>query len=653
MKSKLRNLLLAAMALTLFAGCGNLALNDATFEGSDAGDKCVLTISYSDLEGLLTETPTNRSARTIDPGVFTDAEKSAFTFKIEGKSARNKILKDAEGNTLSSLNFSDGTAQLSLEYDVWYLTLHAYKGTDEVLMGTTTVDLKKGSSSVEFKLSTKGVTTKGEIELTIHGLTDVVKSYKAGLYNVDTDVEVYNLGDANLSTVSTLDAETKVWGDFDLTDFVDENVGENPTNKFVPGSYVFKFIPYNNTVGNDREELTPYSDLITIAPGRKTEETVSISVMERPAAPTGFKASLVKSSEKDAEEDYYTVKLEWVKNAKNNEDNYVLRIYEADAPKEDDPAGTENGKTAVQHFIEDSTNFVEFDKNFQGYNDYWVSGTLGMSTQSCEIKLRTGHLYEFTLAAKNRAGESPVCYRDSSTYDATNETYGGFSKDKRVHRQMIKYVLMGGTYKKDASATGSTAPIIDYRTYGETYSLRTITSPESLVYDNHPFNGWRTKSATGTTASLGSGYDDLIVYANYDTKLTITTDVVPEYMTLGVAVKSPKASDATNAANSTVATLTENKLVLDTTTDVDVWAGVIPLEITSVDADVADAVAKCQKIKVYINGSYVGERADQYSYSCSLNHFKGSGKYQILVIGTFNGKEYSCAPITLDVEVKI
>ena len=51
MKSKLRNLLLAAMAITLFASCSNIALDDASVESSETSDKCVLTISYEDLEG--------------------------------------------------------------------------------------------------------------------------------------------------------------------------------------------------------------------------------------------------------------------------------------------------------------------------------------------------------------------------------------------------------------------------------------------------------------------------------------------------------------------------------------------------------------------------------------------------------------------------
>ena len=50
MKSKLRNLLLAAMAITLFASCSNIALDDASVQSSESSDKCVLTISYDDLE---------------------------------------------------------------------------------------------------------------------------------------------------------------------------------------------------------------------------------------------------------------------------------------------------------------------------------------------------------------------------------------------------------------------------------------------------------------------------------------------------------------------------------------------------------------------------------------------------------------------------
>ena len=140
MKSKLRNLLLAAMALTLFAGCSNIALNDAAVEGSDAGDKCVLTISYSDLEGILSESSAsaNGNARTIDPGKYTEGTNT--TFKIKGISARNTVHNEEEIEFEGSEN--ERKATIALEYDDWKLTLSVYEGTKEILRGVTTVDLR-------------------------------------------------------------------------------------------------------------------------------------------------------------------------------------------------------------------------------------------------------------------------------------------------------------------------------------------------------------------------------------------------------------------------------------------------------------------------------------------------------------------------------
>ena len=65
MKSKFKSLLLAALAVMLFAGCSNIALNNASAEGSDSSDKCVLTISVKDFEKLAPQASVNSSARSL------------------------------------------------------------------------------------------------------------------------------------------------------------------------------------------------------------------------------------------------------------------------------------------------------------------------------------------------------------------------------------------------------------------------------------------------------------------------------------------------------------------------------------------------------------------------------------------------------------
>lgn len=681
MKSKLRNLLLAAMALTLFAGCSNIALNDAAVEGSDAGDKCVLTISYSDLEGILSESSAsaNGNARTIDPGVFTDAEKAAFTFKIEGKSARNKTLNlDNNDETVAdSITFINGKATLPLDYDVWYLTLHAYNDVGEVLRGVTTVDLKKAvtNNEIEFVLSTKGVVDEngnpvnGGVELTIKGANSSVRSYTSGLYNINDDSLVLSLADENFTYSTAVDATNEI----------------TITNSAIPaGTYIFKFIPYNDVkTSTTKEDLTPYSDIITIAPSRTITKTIEITVMEKPEAPTGFKASLVKASEEDFDS-YYVVHLEWQDNS-TNEENFVLRLYETTTAQISKTWVTDGDTPPAAKKI--------FDKNFFDDNEYFVDGTLGMSTTECEIKLPTGHLFEMTLTAKNRAGESTVCYRSAPNADtSTNKGFAvevGESDPKTyvtINRQKITYNLLGGTYTENPSAdpvVTLTGNIVKYRTFEKAatkYSLDLIdlsenpTGVATLVYKNHPLSKWTTLPNAGAEITEISSFDDTMVYASYNKNMDVRYSVADKYQTLYASISCSESGATLGAISDDRKT---QKLTLDVRNTPAVIGGYLtfniggklkktetvdnttdpdhPVTTITYSNEAFSADEKCTEIVILINGVVAGSRADAAdvtSYDYYLTNFSESGVYNITVIGKVNGQYYSGTPLALTVDIK-
>lgn len=607
MSGKLKYLLLAALAVMLFAGCSNIALNDASAEGSDAAKKCYLTIGLKDSESIMFQSTANSISRTIDPGKY-DVDSNTTTYKIEGFSARNAKLP------LTAVTF-DNTHKaedaVALEYDVWYLTLHAYNAAGkEILRGVTSVDLTKAVAEIEFELSTKGVPTEGGLALTVKGVTTAVKSYKAGLYNINTDTLEVLLADENLAAPADISI-TK-----DIT-----------TDPVAPGSYIFKFIPYNDTKENasSREDLTPWSDIITIAPGRTTTKTVTITVMQAPAAPSGFTASLVDASEDD-KDDMYTVLLEWTDNSVN-EENFVLRIYESD--------GTEADLDAIYA----KSPVAEFDKDFYRFdNAYWVSGTLGMSTKSCEIKLPTGHLYEMTLSAKNRAGESAACSRGSSA---------SFADTVRVNRQKITYNLMGGTYTEDATAATpvpSTDNIVDYVTYnGTATAIEAIAAPATLVYNDHPWTKWVTLPNGSVEITVAPDYKDIMVYASYNLNVNLKFNVADEYKTLVVT--------AACSASGAVYTAASSKLELDVTNNPTVTGGNITFTIADTDK-AGNALPVCDKIILLVNGNVAGARDNEMVYNYSLNNFKTSGVYNITVIGEIGGTYYSGDPIALTVDIK-
>ena len=658
MKSKLRNLLLAAMAVTLFAGCSNIALDDASVESSETNDKCVLTISVDGFTGN-----ERAAARSIDPKQYVPgATGTSTTWKIEGTSARKQPL------ALAPIDLSSGTGTITLDYDVWYLTLHTYENDVEVLRGVTTVDLNKAVPQIFFTLSSKGVTSNGGLSLTVTGITSAVKSYTAGLYDINTDECKYLLGDADV-----VDADISTGKTFTQT------VDATPVTEFAPGSYIFKFIPYNAVkpaAGADdtREDLTPYSDVITIAPGRTTTASVALSIMQLPAAPTGFSVSLVDASEAD-KDDYYTVRLNWADNS-DNEENFVLRIYEA--------AGTE---TALADVTVDSKLKVKFDKDFMSNNAYYVSGTLGMSTTTCDVKLKTGTLYEMTLTAKNRAGESAACTRTTST---DNETDGltGFANTVRVNRQKITYNYMGGTRTigtNKADGTGEDTESTDlnkvvYRTYdGTAYTLMTIagtgyavddattpdvdeaTNTDKLIYNDHPWSMWTDLPNAGSqvTTIAANVFADKMVYASYNKNVNVTYTVTDEYRTLDVSWSC--------AADGATADTTNNKLELNVTSTPTVTGENIvfniadtytPYPTTDNPTPAPVAITSCDKIIIIINGGKPIIRdnpvksGSNYPYTLNLNNFRTSGVYNITIIGEIDGHYYSGPVIPLTVDIK-
>ena len=667
MKSKLRNLLLAAMALVLFAGCSNLALNDAAVEGSDAGDKCVLTISYSDLEGILSESSAsaNGSARTIDPGVYTPGD--GTTFKIKGVSSRNNVY------TKDPVTFDEnGEATIDLEYDEWYLTLSAWEGTNEILRGVTTVDLKKAvPSALTFQLSTKGITTPGALTLNFKKITSTdVKSYFVGLYNVNTDKLELTLGDGNISTLTYTD-------DYELADHSKVSVFtiSNASDvEIKPGDYVLKFIGYNGekpTSGTDsRGVLVNWSDIITIAPGRTTTGYIEITgIKQRPSTPINFTASLVDTYKLDKDfelanvegkkdtSDSYTVELKWDRGELKNEDGFVLRLYESNGTEADLDAIL--AKTPIAIFdnskgIDGSVAFADTEKN-----PYYVEGTLGVATTSCKIKLPTGHLYEMTLTAKNAVGESidivtHGAQRRSNGTDVTTEgkERKGFAAAKRVNLQKITYAVLGGT-RTITTTTGSGADaqtssvtskenIVDYRIYNTEYTLRTFTTAaDTLVYNGHPFSGWTLKANTNEAVTALADYKDTIVYAAYNKDFNFDYEIKDEYKTLTVTAQ---VKDATEASATKITSDTNGKKTLTIkVTEDNVWAKFVTFTITNLTSD------DCEKIILFVNGTMVGAQDNTNTYDFSLNNFRLPETYNITVVGVQDGKNYSFSmPLTVD-----
>ncbi len=507
MKGKLKSLLLAAMAVMLFAGCSNIALDSASVEGSDAGDKCVLSIG---VEGLA---PSKRGARYISIGAWAP-DTTKTTYSIEGTSARGYELVE------TSLAFDDSytstTTTIALDYDVWSFVLHAFDDGVEVMNGRTTVDLRK-SNSVVFKLSSKNVTSVGSMEVTLNVTSSVIKSFEAGLYDVNTGklVLAIDSGDVEANPTIVLSKE-----------------GINP------GDYILKFTPYDKELSaTDKESLNTWSDVIEIKPGRKTTDTVTITgLMEPPAKPSDFTVTLDETSLED-NDDFYTVNLSWSDNS-TNEDRFVLYIYSLD-----------DGEDLVKTFDGSENNI------FFGDNTYWVEGNLGMSTASCKVRLETGHAYDMKLSAKNRVGESDIVDRDASA-----------DFDTCINQKKITYHLMGGTIDGETE-------VVKYETYPSDAAF-TLWQPESgFEYNGNAFLGWSKDAASSTTVlTVENTREDVHVFAVYNDKIN------PGF---SFSLVDDEASEITVAVSTDASGVTQtgNTFEVDTSSS-SVWSGKLTFTIT-------------------------------------------------------------------------
>ena len=284
MKGKLKVFLSAAMAILLFAGCSNIADLNKSVEGADADEKCVLTIGAKGYEDLSTQS----GARTINPTAYTQSE-TFSKITIQGTSSNGVALPE------SALTFTSGEAKITLGYDIWYLTLTAYKslkvGTETtesdhpVLMGRSVVNLKKGVSEIKFVLSTEGVDTPGTLTLggDFSDVDDSVVHFTAGLYDIFTDALITGSDKTNIAVTDGANYATDKLKEFAYAKTTVD-----------PGRYMFKIRFYMNTSATatpNYQQIGFWSDEVVIAPGRDTSNTdleLPEIINTLPTAPSGF-----------------------------------------------------------------------------------------------------------------------------------------------------------------------------------------------------------------------------------------------------------------------------------------------------------------------------------------------------------------------------
>lgn len=473
----------------------------------------------------------------------------------------------------------DGKYRIDLTYDLWDLTLSAhttFEGNDvEVLKGSTTADLRNGSKTIRFRLTTDGLTGNGGIKI-------------SGSYTDDSDA-------AKKIVISLLDFNTgaKIKTSVDMA-AVPEKTFSYANNEIPAGEYTLAI-----KFKNDANVVIGYwSDTIRVAPGKITEKTtIDCGALNTiPAAPANLKVTNIPDSDDNA--GYYNVKLEWDDNS-TNEDSFLIYVYEYETwgTKPDAPTkvlGTKNGAE-----LETPTDEVIFLENSMR-----VSGNLLAGHTTVGLKLNTGKIYDFEISARNIIGESDKVARVTSDDYVAPDT-------ENVARTKITYYLNGGTLNLNGENYNGT--YIEFKKYaGTDIPLLTIADSVTLINNGKAFTKW-TDAPKGTTeVTKTTGAENCTVWAQYLTDNEIDFDVESFENKLDTSKVSVKVNDA-DVKNQSVAVAADT--VIKFTITPDLGGGVV-----------------CDEFMIRINGVPVTEKMATASWNWDNVQDYDSGTYSIEVL---------------------
>ena len=515
------------------------------------------------------------SARYIAPGNWDkDNDVMNMDLYLSGVSRNGKTITGTD----PLVKGDDGKYRIDLTYDLWDLTLSAhttFNGNDvEVLKGSTTVDLRNGSKTIKFRLTTDGLNGNGGINISgsYTDASDAAKKIVISLLDFNTGAEIKTSGDVAA---------------------VPEKTFSYANNEIPAGEYTLAI-----KFKNDADVVIGYwSDTIRVAPGKITETTIdSVKLNTIPAAPANLKVTNIPDS--DDNDGYYNVKLEWDDNS-TNEDSFLIYVYEYETwgTKPAAPTvilGTKKGAELVTPTEE--VIFLE--------NSMRVSGNLLAGHTTVGLKLQTGKIYDFEISARNIIGESDKVARVATTDYAAPDT-------ENVARTKITYYLNGGTLNLNGENYNGT--YIEFKKYaGTDIPLLTIADSVTLINNGKAFTKW-TDTFKGTNeVTTTTGVANCTVWAQYLTDNEIDFDVESFENKLDTSKVSVTVNDA-DVKNKSVA------VIADT---------VIKFEITT---DLGEGVV-CDEFMIRINGVPVTAKMATASWNWDNVQDYDSGTYSIEVL---------------------
>ena len=345
------------------------------------------TLSFSITETSDDENTLSRSI-TAKPVSLTD---SSLTFILSGTS--NTGLSFSKQVSVSDMS-------VQLESVLWNLTLTAFSnyGTDDaaaVLKGNSSADLRTGSKSISFVLSTSGLYEKSSVKISGYFYhNSVVSKYTAGIYTKKTDKAVSGTEKTYTAQNSQEDSTKSIFA-YEAADIP-------------PGNYLLKIF-FDNAEGT---QTGFYSDTIILDPGRKLEADLGtldiIGVLpDAPATLCAYTTDTV-----DETEGTYCILIKWTASEKDCASEYEIKLTEYENDGSTVAAETIYGSASRTNVSETITEFVT--------SDVFGGGSLFYGQTECSFKLNLSVKYEIKIRSRNDTGTSAWITRTVDSADAAS-----------------------------------------------------------------------------------------------------------------------------------------------------------------------------------------------------------------------------------------
>ncbi len=611
-KKMFKGLALLTLAFTalVFAGCANALITGGNVSGGSGTN--TLTIEANNIPAnyaQMIEDAQNgvgRAIYTSNPYNLNSNDEAGITWILSGVAPNGETFDDKvvvlanKTGGVSGYNavlkevVDEVQKDVTLTANVWQLTLTAYKayGTEKshdqpVLRGITSVDLKNGSTTAVFNVSTKNLTTPGTVHLSGYfNHNGIVKSYEIGIYNAYTleKITTYTLGSASPAasnafkeadlTSAQLASEDPVSFEFGIAA---SDAGTKVTVN--AGAYIVRFLAYNGTIDDSTRKIVgAFQDSLVVDPGVHVDKELGTlaGISQIPTAPAKLYAYYVTDSE-DVDGGYYNAMLVW--EASQYQTSYEIELTEyqlstdGSAVEEVTDSAKVYGLTAVNDTV---------DEDFAGAEIRYDGNIMSTST-SCVLKLPLGHLYDVRIRAANYVGQSEWTVRTKPAASVTipdGTTVADADNDngtKRLSRLRITYQLNGGSlWLSGADVSGDpdyTNTYIKYETWVKSDSDPALITPQNTATSGKPYltkgaTKWAkwVDNSTALTVTTYS-YKNMIVTASFGDTVGADVNLV-KYEDIDKADVTVSYSDGT--AEPTAAQTFTNKAA-NTTLDITKW----------------------------------------------------------------------------------